>query len=421
MNLAIVSLAALLAAIALGYFKNLNVGLVSIALSMILGLVFDISAKELLKGFSSSLFFQMAGITFLFGIVKANGTLELTANKIIRLVGTNPIVISIAIFLIGAVLSAIGPGAIPCLAIMPVIAIPIAVSVGINPIMLSCIGDLGVQATRMSPLTPEAIVVSKLMEEQGLDGSTIPLMIALAITCVILSVILFIYYKGYKPDRSYSTTETQELPRLSFPQVISLVGLLALAVGVLFFSFNVGFAGFTIGVLLILIAGGDDKAALKSIPWNVIFMVIGVGILMNIISISGGIDLMVAALEKLLSARTASCGMGILAGIMSFFSSGLGVVFPTLIPTAGDLAAGIGGNPIEICAAIVIGGTVTGYSPISTTGALMMAGVAQQERAEERFPSKRIFIELFAVAFIALGVLAVLGLLGVYSFAVNLV
>lgn len=421
MNLAIVSLAALLAAIALGYFKNLNVGLVSIALSMILGLVFDISAKELLKGFSSSLFFQMAGITFLFGIVKANGTLELTANKIIRLVGTNPIVISIAIFLIGAVLSAVGPGAIPCLAIMPVIAIPIAVSVGINPIMLSCIGDLGVQATRMSPLTPEAIVVSKLMEEQGLDGSTIPLMIALAITCVILSVILFIYYKGYKPDRSYSTTETQELPRLSFPQVISLVGLLALAVGVLFFSFNVGFAGFTIGVLLILIAGGDDKAALKSIPWNVIFMVIGVGILMNIISISGGIDLMVAALEKLLSARTASCGMGILAGIMSFFSSGLGVVFPTLIPTAGDLAAGIGGNPIEICAAIVIGGTVTGYSPISTTGALMMAGVAQQERAEERFPSKRIFIELFAVAFIALGVLAVLGLLGVYSFAVNLV
>lgn len=421
MNLAIVSLAALLAAIALGYFKNLNVGLVSIALSMILGLVFDISAKELLKGFSSSLFFQMAGITFLFGIVKANGTLELTANKIIRLVGTNPIVISIAIFLIGAVLSAIGPGAIPCLAIMPVIAIPIAVSVGINPIMLSCIGDLGVQATRMSPLTPEAIVVSKLMEEQGLDGSTIPLMIALAITCVILSVILFIYYKGYKPDRSYSTTETQELPRLSFPQVISLVGLLALAVGVLFFSFNVGFAGFTIGVLLILIAGGDDKAALKSIPWNVIFMVIGVGILMNIISISGGIDLMVAALEKVLSARTASCGMGILAGIMSFFSSGLGVVFPTLIPTAGDLAAGIGGNPIEICAAIVIGGTVTGYSPISTTGALMMAGVAQQERAEERFPSKRIFIELFAVAFIALGVLAVLGLLGVYSFAVNLV
>jgi len=128
----------------------------------------------------------------------------------------------------------------------------------------------------------------------------------------------------------------------------------------------------------------------------------------------------VAGLEKVLSEKTASCGMGILAGIMSFFSSGLGVVFPTLIPTAGDLAAGLGANPVEICAAIVIGGTVTGYSPISTAGALMMAGVAQQENAEERFPSKKIFVELFAVAFIALALLAILAILGVYGIAVSL-
>lgn len=420
MNLAIISLIALLLAIALGYFKNMNVGIVSIALSMILGLLFDIKAKELLKGFSSSLFFQMAGITFLFGIVKANGTLELSAKKIIRLVGTNPVVISIAMFLIGAVLSAVGPGAIPCLAIIPVIAIPIAVSVGINPIMLSCIGDLGVQATRMSPLTPEAAVVRNLMEEQGIESGTVPLMIALAITCVILAVILFIYYKGYKPDTTAVSAKQEVLPKLGFQQIASLLGLLVLAVGVLFFSFNVGFAGFTIGTVLVLLGAGNDKDAIKAVPWNVIFMVIGVGILMNIITISGGIDLMVAGLEKVLSAKTASCGMGILAGIMSFFSSGLGVVFPTLIPTAGELAAGLGANPVEICAAIVIGGTVTGYSPISTAGALMMAGVAQQENAEERFPSKKIFVELFAVAFIALAILAILAIVGVYGFAVGL-
>ena len=98
MNLAVISLMALLVAIALGYFKNMNVGIVSIALSMILGLLFNVSSKDLLKGFSTSLFFQMAGITFLFGIVKANGTLELTAKKIIHLVGTNPVVICIATF-----------------------------------------------------------------------------------------------------------------------------------------------------------------------------------------------------------------------------------------------------------------------------------------------------------------------------------
>ena len=419
MNLAVISLVALLVAIALGYFKNMNVGIVSIALSMILGLLFNVSSKDLLKGFSTSLFFQMAGITFLFGIVKANGTLELTAKKIIHLVGTNPVVICIATFFIGAVLSAVGPGAIPCLAIMPVIAIPIALSVGINPIMLSCIGDLGVQSTRMSPLTPEAAVVHDLMEQQGIDGNTVPLMVALAITCIILAVILFIYYKGYKPDTSAVSSVKEDLPSLNMHQIASLLGLLVLAIGVLFFSFNVGFAGFTIGVILVLMGVGKDKEALKAVPWNVIFMVIGVGILMNIISISGGIDLMVEGLEKVLSAKTASCGMGILAGVMSFFSSGLGVVFPTLIPTAGELGTALGANPVEICAAIVIGGTVTGYSPISTAGALMMAGVAQQENAEERFLSKKIFVELFAVAFIAMALLAVLAIVGVYAVAVG--
>lgn len=420
MSLAVISLLALLVAIAIGYFKNINVGIVSIALSMLLGLIFGISAKDLLKGFSASLFFQMAGITFLFGIVKANGTLEAMANKIIHLVGRNPLVIAISMYFIGAILSAVGPGAIPCLAIMPVIAIPIAVSSGMNPIMLSIIGDLGVQATRMSPLTPEAAVVRELMEQQGMMEGTVPLMLALAITTVVLAVIVFLYYRGYRVDASMSK-ESSGLPKMNVHQIESLLGLLVLAIGVLFFKFNVGFAGFTIGTVLVLLGAGKDTAAVKSIPWGVIFMVIGVGILMNIVTLSGGIDLMVTGLQKIMGGSTASTIMGILAGFMSFFSSGLGVVFPTLIPTAGELGRAIGVNPVELCAAIVIGGTVTGYSPISTAGALIMAGVSQQERAEERFPVKRIFAELFAISLIALVVLALLAFLGVYGAAVSLV
>ena len=43
-----------------------------------------------------------------------------------------------------------------------------------------------------------------------------------------------------------------------------------------------------------------------------------------------------------------------------------------------------------------------------------MAGVAQQKDAETRFPQNRIFVELFAVSFINLAVLAVMAALGVY-------
>jgi di/tricarboxylate transporter len=200
---------------------------------------------------------------------------------------------------------------------------------------------------------------------------------------------------------------------------LSVAGLLVLAVGVLFFGFNVGLTGFLVGSVLLFV-DGDSKKAIQSVPWNVIWMVLGVGILMNIVQISGGVDLMVSALQTIITKNTASPIMGILAGVMSLFSSGLGVVFPTLIPTAGGLSTATGANAVSICAAIVIGGTIAGYTPISTAGALIMAGVAQQENAEERFPQNRIFVELFVISFIALALLAVLGFTGVYDIVVNM-
>lgn len=414
MNLGIISLIALLTAIIIGFVRNVNVGILCMGFSMVLGLVFGLDAKEILSGFSSSLFIQMVGITYLFAIINSNGTLELLARKMVGLVGKKKALIPFVMYMLGFLICAVGPGAIPSLAIIPVIAIPVAISAGINPIMTAIIGDLGVMSGRMSPLTPESAVVRELMEEQGLTGNIIPIMISLTITALIVAVLVYIYYKGWKVEKREDKTE-EALPKFNGKQWLSLAGLLILAVGVLFFSWNVGLTGFLVGSVLIVLGCGEEKKAIKGIPWNVILMVLGVGILMNVISLSGGIDIMVAGLEKIMGHRTAAMIMAITAGFMSFFSSGLGVVFPTLIPTASGLASGLGVGAVELVSVIVIGGTVSGFTPISTTGALIMAGVAQQEGAEEKFPQNRLFVELFAVSFIALAVLAIMAVIGVYG------
>lgn len=414
MNLGIISLIALLAAIIIGFVRNANVGILCMGFSMVLGLVFGLDAKEILSGFSSSLFIQMVGITYLFAIINSNGTLELLARKMVGLVGKKKALIPFVMYILGFLICAVGPGAIPSLAIIPVIAIPVAVSAGINPIMTAVIGDLGVMSGRMSPLTPEAAVVRELMEDQGLVGNTIPIMIGMTITALIVVVLVYIYYKGWKVEKHEEEKE-EVLPKFNGKQWLSLAGLIILAVGVLFFSWNVGLTGFLVGSVLIVLGCGEEKKAIKGIPWNVILMVLGVGILMNVISLSGGIDIMVSALEKIMGHRTAAMIMAVTAGFMSFFSSGLGVVFPTLIPTATGLASGLGVGAVELVTVIVIGGTVSGFTPISTTGALIMAGVAQQENAEEKFPQNRLFVELFAVSFIALAVLAIMAVIGVYG------
>ncbi|MDY4969960.1 MAG: SLC13 family permease [Lachnospiraceae bacterium] len=414
MNLGLISLVLLLAAIAIGFARNCNVGILCIGFSMILGVVYGISAKDILSGFSSSLFVQMVGITYLFAIINGNGTLELLARKLVGLVGKRKHLIPFVLYILGFAICAVGPGAIPSLAIIPVIAIPVAMSAGVNPIMAAIIGDLGVMSGRMSPLTPESAVVSELMKEQGMSGSTIPIMIALTITALVVSAMVYIYYKGWKVDEN-AGGEQEKLPAFNRQQWMSILGLVVLAVGALFFSWNVGLTGFTVGTALIVLGAGEEKKAISAIPWNVILMVLGVGILMNVISLSGGIDIMVSVLESIMSRRTASMIMAVTAGIMSFFSSGLGVVFPTLIPTASGLAAGLGVDALELVSVIVIGGTVSGFTPISTTGALIMAGVAQQENAEEKFPQNKLFMELFAVSFLALAILAILAFTGIYG------
>ncbi len=414
MNLGAVSLILLLAAIVIGFWRKANVGILCIGFSMILMIAYGLDSKEVIAGFSSSLFIQMVGITYLFSIINGNGTLELLAKKMVALVGKKRHLIPFVMYALGFIICAVGPGAIPSLAIVPVIAIPVAISAGVNPIMTAVIGDLGVMSGRMSPLTPESAVVRELMEAQGMKGNTIPIMIGMIITALVVAALVYVYYKGWKVDENVSVSE-EKLAKFNTRQWLSLAGLLVLAIGALFFSWNVGLTGFLVGTVLVVLGDAQEKKAIAGIPWNVILMVMGVGILMNIISISGGIDIMVAGLEKVMGPHTAAMIMAIAAGIMSFFSSGLGVVFPTLIPTASGLASGLGVSAVQLVTVIVIGGTVSGFTPISTTGALIMAGVAQQENADERFPQNRLFIELFAVSFIALGVLAIFALFGIYG------
>ncbi len=136
MNVGLISLILLVVAIAVGFVRNANVGILSIALATIVCIVFksgDINASTVVSGFGTSLFIQMVGVAYLFSIIKSNGTLELAAKKVVSLVPAPAI--PVVMFLLGMVLSAAGPGSIPCLAIIPVISIPVAVSAGVNPIM----------------------------------------------------------------------------------------------------------------------------------------------------------------------------------------------------------------------------------------------------------------------------------------------
>ena len=112
--------------------------------------------------------------------------------------------------------------------------------------------------------------------------------------------------------------------------------------------------------------------------------------------------------------KPAPAVMACTAGVMSLFSSGLGVVFSTLLPTVAELGQSIGVNPVELASMVLIGGTITGLSPISTTGGLIMATLmADESGTAKKDEEMKLFMELTGWA---LGILVVLTLLAGVGF-----
>ncbi len=145
-------------------------------------------------------------------------------------------------------------------------------------------------------------------------------------------------------------------------------------------------------------------------------MIAGVSVLMNITQKLGGIDLLSAILASFMSRRTAAPIMGLTGGIMSWFSSANGVVFPTLIPMLPEIAEQVGDVSIlNMVVAIICSATVAGISPLSTSGSLIMASYAQETNCDEKVQQKMFGI-LFALSASLVGLVFIINLVGLLSF-----
>lgn len=142
MSLSIISLIVLVVVVAIGFIRKVNLGFLSIGVAFALGTFGGMSAKEIVGGFSSSMFVTLVGVTFLFGMASNNGTLDLFSKKVVALVGKRTILIPILMFL-SAFISAIGPGHIAAGILMTTFAMYLAFEMDINPMATSLYAKLG--------------------------------------------------------------------------------------------------------------------------------------------------------------------------------------------------------------------------------------------------------------------------------------
>lgn len=410
--LATVALMFLIAAIVIGFVRSINVGFVCLGLALILGLIGGVSSKEILGGFPSSLFMTLLGTMFFFSLLQENHTLELLSKKMVGLVGKKHFLIPILIYLVSYLLSAAGPGAISVQTVMIIFAVALAVQMDASPILMGGMAILGAVGGTTSPIALTGILVKDLTAGmEGLENIATPVFFGVSAANFLCAVLLYILYGGFRLKGENEVKE--KLPAFTRNQMICIAALLVMVVAVVGFRYDVGLVCFTLSLVLMLLGTVNEKGALKLVPWSVLILICGVNVLMSVTKTLGGIDLLADLLAKLMNRTTASPIMSLTAGMMSWFSSANGVVFPTLIPTAPAIAANVGGGVTagDLIMAIVGAATVAGISPMSTGGSLILASYTQGKEVSDKEQSK-IFARLFATSLGCVAVIMVFGLVG---------
>ena len=415
MGLQVVALLFLIGAIVLGFAKKMNVGVVCLGLALILGKLGGMGAGDIYKGFPYKLFATLLGTMLFFSLLQQNGTLEKISKRLISICGKNTFLVPIIVYVVSFVLSAAGPGAISVQSVTVIFAVSLAVQMKVSPVLMGVMAILGAVGGTASPIALTGIIVGDLLTEMGIEGLGTPIFIGVSVSNLICAIALYVALGGYK-FRAAEAGSKQEKEAFDRSQMISLIALLVMVVLVVGFSYDVGLICFTLSLVLMLTKAANEKAALKMIPWSVLILIAGVNVLMNITQKLGGIDLLASILASFMSTRTAAPIMEFTGGLMSWFSSANGVVFPTLIPTVPEIAQQVGGASIvQMVSAIVCSATVAGISPLSTGGSLIMASYAQETGCDEK-EQQKMFGTLFAISASVVAIVFVLSLTGVLGF-----
>ncbi|HEY3045056.1 MAG TPA: hypothetical protein VGJ39_13575, partial [Vicinamibacterales bacterium] len=126
--------------------------------------------------------------------------------------------------------------------------------------------------------------------------------------------------------------------------------------------------------------------AVRRMPWSVIVMMSGVTVLIALLEKTGGLDLFTALLARLATPATITGVIAFVTGVISVYSSTSGVVLPAFLPTVPGLIMRLGGgDPVSIATSMNVGAHLVDLSPLSTTGALCLAGVSPTENVRSVF------------------------------------
>lgn len=341
--------------------------------------------------FPSTLFLTLLGVTLLFGVAQANGTMAAITSAAVRLCRGRASLLPFAFFALACIVSSSGPGAIATTALLAPLAMGIGSRAGLPVVLTALMVGNGANAGNLSPISPVGVLVNTLMQAQGIGGHALAVWAANFVAHSFAAAIAWTLFGGpalLRSDRVVEPAPHEAGDRWTRTHRMTVAVCLLWIACVVLLGVHPGLSAFAAASVLVLLRAGDDGAMLKSVPWNVITMVCGVSVLIGVLDKTGGMDLFTSMLAAISSASTVNGTVALVTGLLSTYSSTSGVVYPAFLPAVPGLAAKLGGgNLLEMALSINVGAAIVDVSPLSTIGALCIAAIPAGVDAKALFRS----------------------------------
>ena len=389
MSPALLSVVAIGVVIVASFGTRLNVGILAVALAWPIAVyAAGWKADAVMATFPSSLFLTLLGVTLLFGMAQANGTMAALTQRALRLCGGRAGLLPILFFALACAISTMGPGAIATVALLAPLAMAAGSRAGMPVLLTALMIGNGANAGNLSPFSAVGVIVTSAMGNAGLEGHEWSVWAANFTAHALAAAAAWALFGGpalLRVERVVVAAEAHAMDRAHrFTLMVGAIWVVAVIV----FKVNLGLAAFAAAGLLVLSRSGDDAAMIKQVPWSVLVMVCGVTVLIGVLDGTGGMDLFSTLLARVATPGSVNGVIAFITGTISTYSSTSGVVYPTFLPTVPGLVERLGGgNPLEVALSINVGAALVDVSPLSTLGALCIAALPAGHEPAKLFRS----------------------------------
>ncbi|MEV0819629.1 SLC13 family permease [Nonomuraea rubra] len=197
MSAELLSILALIAMFVVATIFPVNLGALALVGAFLVGtLAAGMETDAILDAFPGSLFVILVGVTLLFAIATNNGTVDWLVRAAVHLVRGRLAAIPLVVFVISALLTAVGAPAPAVAAILAPIAFGFAADYRIHPMLIGLMVAHGTQAGAFSPISVLGGIVNGVTSEANLPGNNLVLFLSSFAFNAAAAVAVFFVFGG---------------------------------------------------------------------------------------------------------------------------------------------------------------------------------------------------------------------------------